>query len=78
MQIDDRLRMCQDTEALITRLGRFDEILFTSIQGQKHSDADLKRMIHDTTQKLEKFPKKNRYSQEWYEKYYQKYLELKR
>ena len=37
----------------------------------------MKKLVHQTTLKLEKFPRKNRHSQEWFEKYHQKYLELK-
>ena len=37
----------------------------------------MKKLVHQTTLKLEKFPRKNRHSQEWYEKYHQKYQELK-
>ena len=37
----------------------------------------MKKLVQQTNQKLEKFPRKNRHSQEWFEKYNQKYLELK-
>ena len=37
----------------------------------------MKKLVHQTTLKLEKFPRKNRHSQEWYEKHHQKYQELK-
>lgn len=34
-------------------------------------------MMQKFAQELEKFPRKNRHSQEWYEKYHAKYIELK-
>lgn len=77
MKIDESIRVCQDTEALITRLGRFDQTLFSEMKTKKQTDAALKKLVHQTTLQLEKFPRKNRHSQEWFEKYNQKYLELK-
>ena len=77
MAIDESIKVCQDTESLITRLGRFDETLFASLQSENQSDVSLKKQIHLSAQKLDKFPRKNRHSQEWYEKYHQKYLDLR-
>ena len=52
-------------------------MLYTELKDKKKGDAALKKLVHQTTQQLEKFPRKNRHSQEWFEKYHQKYLELK-
>ena len=68
--IDEAIKICQDTEALISRLGRYDEAVFIEVKEQSLSDAQLKKKVHETSQKLDKFPRKNRHSQEWYEKYF--------
>ena len=51
------------------KLGRYDESIFQDCQISKLTDAELKRLVHETSQRLDKFPRKNRHSQEWYEKY---------
>ena len=51
--------------------------LFEEIQRQQLQDSVLRKHIHGKTQELEKFPKKSRHGQEWYEKYLSKYTELK-
>ena len=43
----------------------------------ERKEHDLKTKIHETVQALEKFPRKNRHSAEWFEKYNQKYEELR-
>lgn len=65
--------MCQDTELVITKLGRFDEATFAEAKEKSHSDTQLKKLIKETSLRLEKFPRKNRHSQQWYEKYFQKF-----
>lgn len=70
MRIDEAIKVCQDTEILITKLGRYDETVFAATKDKELKDTQLKRLVHQTSQKLDKFPRKNRHSQEWYEKYY--------
>lgn len=70
MRIDEAIKVCQDTEILITKLGRYDETVFAATKDKELKDAQLKKLVHQTSQKLDKFPRKNRHSQEWYEKYY--------
>ena len=76
-RIDDVIKQCQDQEAIISKLGRFDEGVFAETKDRALSDAQLKKLVHEMTQKLDKFPRKNRHSQEWYERYLQKFQELK-
>lgn len=40
-------------------------------------DSQLKRMVHEYLRELEKFPRKNRHSLEWFEKYHSKFMLLK-
>lgn len=70
-KIDEAIKVCQDTEALINKLGRYDEAVFAG--NKALSDSELKKLIHEASQRLEKFPRKNRHSQEWFEKYLQKF-----
>ena len=77
MKIDETIRTRQDTETLIQRLGAYDADLFDELQNKQHSDSELRKLIHEKTQELEKFPKKSRHGQEWFEKYQKKYEELK-
>lgn len=70
MRIDEAIKVCQDTEIIITKLGRYDETVFAATKDKELKDAQLKKLVHQTSQKLDKFPRKNRHSQEWYEKYY--------
>ena len=54
--------MCQDTELVITKLGRFDETIFAETKDKSHSEAQLKKLIKETSQRLDQFPRKNRHS----------------
>ena len=65
-----------DTKNLMERLGRFDNEIFEQSKHEELSDADIKKKIHETVQRLDKFPRKSRHSQEWYNKYSQKFSEL--
>ena len=76
MKIDELLHMCQDNEALITRLGRFCDTTFTEGKYLQLSEADLKQRMAELNSELDKFPRKNRHSTEWYEKYAAKFAEL--
>ena len=68
-RIDEAIKTTQDIESIIMKLGRYDESTFQDCQISKLSDAELKRLTHEASQRLDKFPRKNRHSQEWYEKY---------
>ena len=35
MKIDESIRVCQDTEALIARIGRYDEGLFNELKTKR-------------------------------------------
>jgi len=75
-KIDEILRVCGDTEQQIVRLGRCDESLVEKLKVKPLQDSELKKKIHEILQELEKYPRKNRHSQEWYEKYYSKFCQL--
>ena len=77
VRIDEAIKMKDDTQVVITRLGRYDEAIFADTRLKQLSEAKLKKQIHETSLKLEKFPRKNRHSQDWYEKYFQKFQDLK-
>lgn len=49
LRIDEAIKVCQDTETLITRLGRYDEALFTEVKEQAISDTQLKKKVHETS-----------------------------
>lgn len=75
-KIDEILRVCGDIEQQIVRLGRCDESLVEKLKVKPLQDSELKKKIHEILQELEKYPRKNRHSQEWYEKYYSKFCQL--
>ena len=77
MQIDELVRVNQDTERISNGLGRFDTGKYEGLLSEKVSEGDLKRMVHELAQELDKFPRKNRHSLEWFEKYHAKFLQLK-
>ena len=76
MKIDEAVKMCQDTETLILNTGRYNDEVFQTAKSQKFSAAKLKQLIQDLNAEMEKFPRKNRHSNEWHEKYAQKFADL--
>lgn len=75
-KVDEILRIHGDIDQQILRLGRCDEKLLAELKAKCPADSVLKQKVHDILQELEKFPRKNRHSQEWYEKYYSKFCQL--
>lgn len=65
-----------DTKTLMEKLGRYKIDTFEEFKLQQLSDNELKKKVHEMSQKLDKFPRKSRHSQEWFEKYAAKYHEL--
>lgn len=76
MKIDESLRMCQDNETLIQKLGRFDDETYQQAKLFKLDDKTLKEKMQELLVELEKFPRKNRHSTDWYNKYHDKFLDL--
>ena len=76
MKIDEAVKMCQDTETLILNTGRYNDEVFQNAKTQKFSSNQLKKLILDLNTDMEKFPRKNRHSNEWHEKYTQKFTDL--
>ena len=76
MKIDEAVKMCQDTETLILNTGRYNDEVFQTAKSQKFSAVKLKQLIQDLNGEMEKFPRKNRHSNEWHEKYAQKFADL--
>ena len=62
---------------MIARLGRFCDTTFTEGKYAQLTEADLKQRMLELNAELDKFPRKNRHSTEWYEKYAAKFAELK-
>ncbi len=76
MKIDESLRICQDNEALIQKLGRFDEQTFNEARIKQMTEQEAKQRIQTLNQEVEKFPRKNRHSNEWFDKYQAKFGDL--
>lgn len=68
--------MCQDNEALIQKLGRFDDETYQQARHQRLDDRALKERMQELVVELEKFPRKNRHSTDWYNKYREKFQDL--
>lgn len=49
MRIDDAIKVCQDTETIITKLGRFNELTFEQAKAKKMTEAQVKKLIHETS-----------------------------
>lgn len=62
---------------MMAKLGRYNEGLFEELTTKNCPEGELKHQIHSLIQELERFPRKNRHSSEWFDKYNTKFLDFK-
>jgi hypothetical protein len=55
-------------------LGRIDKEFYSNLEAD---EKELRRLVTEFNAALEKFPRKNRHSQEWYERYNEKLIQLR-